>query len=84
MFNYEEANLSLIFSGADVSQFTTMLFVISDIFDILKGIFFKYVMAHETEVNAYLKKIIVLWAGYGATNIGWQKSKIHAFKLKRS
>ena len=84
VFSYKEANLSLIFSGADTSRCTTIPLGVPNIPEIFKGQkTTKSVMANKKEVKAYLKKSGVSVCGFGAANIGLQNAKRNSFKPKR-
>ena len=70
VFHYSEANLSIIFSAANVSHCTTIPSPNTDIPKIIMGEkSFKAVTQHEEIVKDYLKNDIISCVVFGSTNI---------------
>ena len=81
VFDYYCANFHFIFSGAGVSHCTDVPYNVPIMPEALKGYkCFKHVVENEEIVEEYLKKSIVAWAGFGATNVGFFKKKQKAIK----
>ena len=92
VFNYTESNINFIFSGTGVSHCTGVPYNVPDVPKILKGKkAYSTVIKEDLVVKYFLKKSVISWAGFGATNVRGQikgrkpiRKKIYVKKTPKS
>ena len=73
VFDFSKSNISFVFSGSRVSHCTGVPYNVPEMPELLKGNkSFKSINDNTGLVKNYLRKSVVAWAGFGATNV-WNK-----------